>query len=121
MKQLRWQILVAFVTLVIVAALLLTQQLSRAWRPILSQPGAGRRVHRGARRFAGAVEPSARLVSADRDVDRLLFSGPVKFDERGDPARRLGASVGVATDGTIYNLTIRRERGLARRDACHKR
>jgi peptide/nickel transport system substrate-binding protein len=45
--------------------------------------------------------------SADRDVDRLLFSGLVRFDERGLPQADLAAAWGVAQDGTVYNFSIR--------------
>jgi peptide/nickel transport system substrate-binding protein len=44
---------------------------------------------------------------ADRDVDKLLFSGLVRFDERGLPHADLSESWGVSQDGTIYNFTIR--------------
>jgi peptide/nickel transport system substrate-binding protein len=40
-------------------------------------------------------------------VDRLLFSGLVRFDERGWPHADLADSWGVSQDGTIYNFTIR--------------
>jgi peptide/nickel transport system substrate-binding protein len=43
---------------------------------------------------------------ADRSVDRLLFSGLIKFDEHGLPQKDL-ADWGVAKDGTVYNFSIR--------------
>jgi peptide/nickel transport system substrate-binding protein len=45
--------------------------------------------------------------SADRDVDRLLFSGLVRFDERGVARADLAESWGVTPDGTVYNFAIR--------------
>jgi peptide/nickel transport system substrate-binding protein len=45
--------------------------------------------------------------AADRDVNSLLFSGLVRFDERGLPRADLAESWGVSQDGTIYNFTLR--------------
>ena len=44
---------------------------------------------------------------ADRDIDRLVFSGLIKFDSHGLPQPDLAESWGTSTDGTIYNFTIR--------------
>jgi peptide/nickel transport system substrate-binding protein len=44
---------------------------------------------------------------ADRDINRLLFSGLVTFDARGLPVPALADSWGVSQDGTIYNFSIR--------------
>ncbi|MFN8425624.1 MAG: peptide ABC transporter substrate-binding protein, partial [Anaerolineales bacterium] len=109
MKQLRWQILVVLVTLVIVAALLLTQQTQPGVSgPILSQPEQGGVYTEALVGSLGRLNPLLDWNnSADRDVDRLLFSGLVKFDERGIPRADLAQAWGVATDGTIYNFTIR--------------
>jgi peptide/nickel transport system substrate-binding protein len=45
--------------------------------------------------------------SADRDVNRLLFSGLISFDARGLPQPALADSWGVSQDGTIYNFSLR--------------
>lgn len=47
--------------------------------------------------------------SVDRDVDRLIFSGLVKFDSLGIPEPDLAQSVGVSQDGTLYNITLKPE------------
>lgn len=109
MKQLRWQILVVLVTLVIVAALLLTQQTQQTTGgPILSQPEQGGVYTEALVGSLGRLNPLLDWNnSADRDVDRLLFSGLVKFDERGIPRADLAQAWGVATDGTVYNFTLR--------------
>lgn len=109
MKQLRWQILVVLVTLVIVAALLLTQQSQQTTGgPILSQPEQGGVYTEALVGSLGRLNPLLDWNnSADRDVDRLLFSGLVKFDERGIPRADLAQAWGVATDGTVYNFTLR--------------
>ena len=45
--------------------------------------------------------------SADRDVNRLIFSGLVRFDDRGLPQADLADSWASTPDGTIYNFAIR--------------
>jgi len=109
MKQLRWQILVVLVTLVIVGALLFTQQSTQGTDgPILSQPEQGGVYTEGLVGSLGRLNPLLDWNnSADRDVNRLLFSGLIRFDERGLPRADLAEAWGVAPDGTIYNFTIR--------------
>ncbi|HEY5729328.1 MAG TPA: ABC transporter substrate-binding protein, partial [Anaerolineales bacterium] len=109
MKQLRWQILVVLVTLVIVSVLLYTQQSSPVTGTVIQQqPEQGGVYTEGLVGSLGRLNPLLDWNnSADRDVDRLLFSGLVKFDERGLPHADLADSWGVSQDGTIYNFTIR--------------
>ncbi len=45
--------------------------------------------------------------SVDRDVDRLVFSGLIRFDERGVPQPDLAESWGISKDGMIYNFALR--------------
>ena len=42
----------------------------------------------------------------DRDVDRLIFSGLLRFDSRGVPQPDLAEKWGVSTDGLVYNFDI---------------
>src|SRR5512138_3578210 len=108
MKQLRWQILVVFVTLVIVAVLLFSQQSPVATGPFLPQPEQGGIYTEG---LVGSLARLNPLLdwnnTADRAVDRLLFSGLIKFDEHGLPQADLAKGWGVSEDGTLYNFTIR--------------
>jgi peptide/nickel transport system substrate-binding protein len=106
MKRLRWQILVVAVTLVVVAVLLLSQQ------PIvtttLSQPSSGGIYSEG---LIGSLSRLNPLLDwnnpADCDVDRLVFSGLIKFDAHGLPQPDLAESWGATPDGTVYNFTLR--------------
>ncbi|MGE5641809.1 MAG: ABC transporter substrate-binding protein [Byssovorax cruenta] len=108
MKQLRWQILVVLVAVGIVAVLLLSQQTPSITGPILPQPEQGGVYTEGLVGSLGRLNPLLDWNnSADRDVDRLLFSGLVKFDERGLPQKDLAEAWGVAQDGTVYNFSIR--------------
>ncbi len=45
---------------------------------------------------------------ADRDVNRLLFRGLLRFDARGLPQPDLAEAWGISKDGKIYNLALRR-------------
>lgn len=108
MKQLRWQIVVVVVALGIVAVLLFSQQTPSITGPILPQPEQGGVYTEGLVGSLGRLNPLLDWNnSADRDVDRLLFSGLVRFDERGLPQADLAEAWGVAQDGTEYNFSIR--------------
>ena len=108
MKQLRWQIVVVLVALGIVAVLLFSQQTPSITGPILPQPEQGGVYTEALVGSLGRLNPLLDWNnSADRDVDRLLFSGLVKFDQRGLPQADLAEAWGVAQDGTIYNFSIR--------------
>ena len=108
MRQLRWQILVVLVTLGIVAVLLFSQQSPVTTGPILPQPEQGGVYTEGLVGSLGRLNPLLDWNNpADRDVNRLLFSGLIRFDEHGLPQSDLAEGRGVSEDGTIYNFTIR--------------
>jgi peptide/nickel transport system substrate-binding protein len=108
MKQLRWQILVVLVTLGIVAVLLFSQQTPSITGPILPQPEQGGVYTEGLVGSLGRLNPLLDWNnSADRAVDRLLFSGLIRFDERGLPQKDLAEGWASTPDGTAYNFTIK--------------
>jgi peptide/nickel transport system substrate-binding protein len=108
MKQLRWQILVVIVTLVIVAVLLFSQQSPVATGPFLPQPEQGGIYTEGLVGALGRLNPLLDWNNpADRAVNRLLFSGLIRFDEHGLPQADIAKGWGVSEDGTVYNFTIR--------------
>ncbi len=49
------------------------------------------------------------LNPADRDVDRLLYRGLLRFDAQGQPQPDLAEAWGISKDGKIYNLALRRD------------
>jgi len=105
-KKLRWQILVVVLTLVVVGALLLTQEQGETI--VASQPAEGGIYTEGLVGSLGRLNPLLdQNNAADRDINRLLFSGLVKFDARGMPLPDLAESWGVSLDGTIYNFSLR--------------
>jgi peptide/nickel transport system substrate-binding protein len=106
MKKLRWQILVVVLTLIVVAVLLLTQQPSL--NPIQPEPASGGIYTEALVGSFARLNPLLDLNNpADRDIDRLIFSGLIKFDSSGVPQPDLAESWGVTPDGTVYNVTIR--------------
>jgi peptide/nickel transport system substrate-binding protein len=108
MKQLRWQILVVVVALGIVAVLLLSQQTPSITGAILPQPEQGGVYTEGLVGSLGRLNPLLDWNnSADRDVDKLLFSGLVQFDENGQPKADVAEAWGVSQDGKVYNFTLR--------------
>jgi peptide/nickel transport system substrate-binding protein len=106
MKRLRWQILVVAVTLVIVALLLLSQQpVSIVTLPEAAPGGVYTEALIGS---MGRLNPVLDWNNpADRDVNRLLFSGLMRSDSRGLPQPDLADSWGASADGIQYNFSIR--------------
>lgn len=108
MKQLRWQILIVVVTLGIVAVLLFSQQSPVATGPFLPQPEQGGVYTEGLVGSLGRLNPLLDWNnSADRSVDRLLFSGLIRFDEHGLPQADVAEGWASTPDGTAYNFTIK--------------
>jgi peptide/nickel transport system substrate-binding protein len=108
MKQLRWQILVVLVTLVIVAILLYSTQSPGVGTVIQLEPEQGGVYTEGLVGSLGRLNPLLDWNNqSDRDVNRLLFSGLVRFDEHGLPQADLARSWASTPDGTVYNFAIR--------------
>ena len=106
MKRLRWQILVVFLTLVLVGVLLVSQKPSDT--VIENQPAQGGVYTEALIGSMGRLNPLLDWNNApDRDVDRLIYSGLMRFDSRGLPEPDLADSWGTAEDGTIYNFSLR--------------
>ena len=106
MKRLRWQILVVAVTIVIVALLLLSQQpVSTPNNPKAASGGIYTEALIGS---MGRLNPMLDWNNpADRDINRLIFSGLMKFDSHGLPQPDLAEAWGTSPDGTLYNFSIR--------------
>ncbi len=106
MKRLRWQILVVVITLVLVGILLLSQ--GPVITPIVPQAASGGVYTEGLVGAMGRLNPLLDWNnSADRDVDRLIYSGVMRFDARGLPEPDLAESWGTTADGTVYNFSLR--------------
>ena len=109
MKKLRWPLLIALLALVVIGALLISQR-PAPLEPIAipqAEPAEGGIYAEG---LVGALIRLNPLLdsynSADRDVDQLIFSGLLRFDDQGIPQGDLSNSWGISRDGTIYNFSL---------------
>lgn len=109
MKKLRWQILIIILSLGVIAILLFTQQ-----QTVL--PGASEVVNaprRGGAYTEALVGSFSRLNplldyynQVDYDIDRLIFSSLVRFDDRGLPHGDLAVDWAISQDGKSYGFAI---------------
>lgn len=108
MRKIRWQLIIIFLTGLVVAALLLIEQ------PAAQSPAAAPEPTEGGAYAEALIGSLQRLNpvldfynSADRDVDRLIYSRLITFDNRGNPLADLADSWGISKDGTIYNFALK--------------
>ncbi len=110
MKKLRWPLLIVLLALVAIGVLLIGQQpavLQPVVAPVI-QPAKGGAYTEGLLGSAGRFNPVLDFNNPpDRDIDRLIFSGLVRFDDRGLPVGDLADSWGISRDGTVYNFSLR--------------
>lgn len=108
LKKLRWQIIILIVTSISVAGLLmLPEKPQTAFAP---QPSEGGIYSEALIGSYSRLNPLLDLNnSADRDIDRLIYSRLVSYDARGFPVPDLADSWGVSQDGKTYNFTIRKD------------
>ncbi len=107
MKRLRWQLLIVSLALVAIGVLLIGQQ-PVAVQPIAPEPVTGGSYTEGLIGEFSRLNPILAFHnSADRDINRLLFSSLVHFDDRGLPQSELAESWGISRDGTVYNFSMR--------------
>lgn len=105
-RAFRWQILIAVGGFALLIALLISQGPPGA--PGVAQPAEGGAY---AEALVGEIVRLNPLLDfanqVDRDVDRLLYRGLVRFDGRGLPQPDLAEGWSVSADGTLYTVTIR--------------
>jgi peptide/nickel transport system substrate-binding protein len=109
MKKLRWPLLIAIIALAAISILLLSQKpatLAPISPPVI-QPAEGGIYSEGLVGAFMRLNPVLDYYNeTDRDVDRLLFSGMLRIDDRGIPQADLATSWGISRDGTIYNFSL---------------
>ncbi len=106
MRRLRWQFLVVVVTLILVGILLTSQDIVGG--PLAPQPAEGGSYTEALVGSMGRLNPMLDWNnSPDRDVNRLIYSGVMRFDARGFPEPDLAESWGATPEGTVYNFTLR--------------
>lgn len=114
MKKLRWPLLIVLLALVAIAVLLASQPNSPILPIDIIDPPEEVKPVVGGIYAEGLIGSYHRLNPvldtnhpADRDIDRLLYSGLVRFDDHGLPVGDLAESYGISTDGKVYNFSIR--------------
>lgn len=109
MKRLRWPLLIAIIALAAISILLINQK-PDSLQPIIApvvQPAEGGIYTEGLVGSFMRLNPVLDYYNqADRDVDRLLYSGMLKINDRGIPQADLATSWGISRDGTIYNFSL---------------
>ncbi len=109
MKKLRWQILIVIAALVAIAVLLFGQQ------PIFEtnvtpEPASGGIYTEGLVGSPIRFNPILDFYNqVDRDVDRLIFSSLIKFDDWGNPIPDLAEAWGVSVTADVYNVSLRED------------
>ena len=108
MKKFRWQLLVLFLAGLIVGTLLILEK-----RGGLGITGTPQPVEGGiyTEAIIGQLSRLNPLLDsnnqADRDIDRLIFSGLVKFDSSGILIPDLAETILNSKDGLLYNIKLK--------------
>lgn len=107
MKKLRWQLIIIFLTGLVVGALLLSEQPAVQTALSTPMPETGG-VYTEA--LIGSMERLNPVLDffnpSDREINRVLYSSLLRFDSRGLPVVDVAESWGISKDGTIYNFTL---------------
>src|SRR5665648_455850 len=107
MKKLRWQLLIIFLTGLVVGILLSTEQPENKILTAPEPQSGGVYVEAVVGKFQRLNPVLDFYNPADADIDRLIFTRLITFKDRGIPQPELAESWGYSQDGTIYNFTLR--------------
>jgi peptide/nickel transport system substrate-binding protein len=106
MKKLRWQLIIIFLTGLVVGILLLSEQ-PEAASVFVPEPVQGGIYTEGVVGSPQRFNPVLDFYNpVDKNVNKLLYSSLIKFDSNGVPQPDLAAAWGYAKDGTIYNFEL---------------
>lgn len=107
MRKIRWQLVIIFLTGLVVGILLLSDSNTVPVNTFESEPTIGGIYTEG---LVGSVQRINPLLSfyneADLDLTRLIYSGLIKFDRQGLPVGDLASNWAISYDGTLYNFAI---------------
>lgn len=108
MKKLRWQLLIIFLTGLVVGILLINEKPDTSVSVDVPEPQQGGVYSEALVGKFQRLNPVLDYYNAaDRELNRLLFSRMITFEERGIPKLELVETYGISQDGTIYNITLR--------------
>lgn len=107
MKKFRWQILILCVTGLVVGILLILERQGGILSSTSPQAASGG-IYTEA--LVGSLQRLNPILDqaneADQDVDRLIFSGLIRFDSQGNPEGDLAKNWGASEDGTLYTFEL---------------
>lgn len=110
MRKLIWQIVIVVIALAAIAFLLLRQQPSLLPVAPEVKPSTGGIYSEALIGEFNRLNPVLDYANpVDQDVDRLIFSSLLRFDDRGIPVNDLIESMGISQSGQIYNISLRQD------------
>jgi peptide/nickel transport system substrate-binding protein len=107
MRKMVWQIVIVVVALAAIAVLLFSQQPTLL--PITPEimPLSGGVYSEALIGSYNRLNPVLDYSNpADQDIDRLIFSSLLRFDDRGLPVNDLIESMGISQTGQNYNISL---------------
>jgi peptide/nickel transport system substrate-binding protein len=107
MKKLRWQLIIIFLTGLVVGALCCSASSRPAIVSVAPEPVKGGIYTEAIVGSMQRLNPALDAYNpADRDINRLIFSRLLRYNSRGMPQNDLVESWGATIDGQIYNFTL---------------
>ncbi len=110
MRKIRWQLVIIFLTGLVVGILLLSDSSTAPVSLFESEPTIGGTYTEG---LVGNVQRINPLLSyyndADADIASLIYSGLIRFNSQGLPEGDLASNWAVSYDGTLYNFAIHQD------------
>jgi peptide/nickel transport system substrate-binding protein len=110
MRKFIWQIVIVVVALGVIAFLLLRQQPSLVPVNPEVRPSTGGVYSEALIGTFNRLNPLLDYANpVDQDVDRLIFSSLLRFDDQGLPVNDLIESMGISQTGQNYNISLRQD------------
>lgn len=110
MRNLFWQVVIVVIALAAIAFLLLRQQPSLLPEIPEVKPSSGGVYSEALIGQFNRLNPVLDYANpVDQDVDRLIFSSLLRFDDRGLPVNDLIESMGISQSGENYNISLRQD------------
>lgn len=110
MRKLVWQIVIVVIALGVIAFLLLRQQPNFLPETPEVRPSSGGVYSEALVGSFNRLNPVLDFANPlDQDVDRLVFSSLLRFDDKGLPVNDLIESMGISQTGQNYNISLRQD------------
>ena len=108
MRKLIWQIVIVIIALGAIAFLLLRQQPTLLPATPDVKPSTGGIYSEALIGEFNRLNPVLDYTNpVDQDINRLIFSSLLRFDDRGLPVNDLIESMGISQSGQTYNISLR--------------